>query len=105
MQAATPNMKHATPEPFVPPPLVNQPLILAAGLAFLLVANLGPILIGVTALALSIFLPYCYRTTDYPEERRRLYHEFQQRSDPLIKKVLSVPDEVNLEERYWINSR
>jgi arginyl-tRNA--protein-N-Asp/Glu arginylyltransferase len=59
----------------------------------------------VTSFFLSVFIPYCFRTTDHPEERRRLYREYQKTQHPMIQKVLSVPDFVQLEEKYWINSR
>lgn len=98
-------MKHSTPEPFSPPPLVHQSVVIAAGIIFFLLGSVGPVLIGFATFVLSFVIPYCFRTIDHPEERRRLYHEFKQRSDPMIQKVLSVPDEVELAERYWINSR
>ena len=99
------SMKISTPEPFVPPPRISQVAVIAAGFAVTLLGSAWPIVVLIIAFLLSLFIPYCFRTTDHPEERRRLYHEYVQTPHPMIQKVLAVPEYVNLEERYWINSR
>lgn len=95
----------SSPEPFVPPPVLKQHYVLALGFGFFLLASLSTTLALVVAFSLSLVIPYCFRTTDHPEERRRLYREFIKRPDALIRKVTAIPDYVNLEERLWVNSR
>ena len=99
------SMKISTPEPFVHPPQISQVAVIAAGFAVTLLGSSWPIVVLVIAFLMSLFIPYCFRTTDHPEERRRLYQEYVQTPHPMIQKVLAVPEYVNLEERYWINSR
>jgi hypothetical protein len=98
-------MQTSTPEPFVPPPRVSQLPVLAAGFAIYLFGNVWPSVILVSAIFLSFFIPYCFRTTDHPEVRRRLYREYEKTKHPMIQKVLAIPDNVDLTEKYWINSR
>jgi hypothetical protein len=99
-------MNTATPEPFVPPPMISQHTVLVAGFAVILqLTSLWTTILLATVVGISKFIPYCFRTTDRADERRRLYDEFIRRPDPLIQKVVTVPDYVHLEERYWINSR
>jgi len=97
----------AVPEPFVPPPSVSSFLIVSLGFALVPVLSswIWPVLLVAIVLGIAAMAPYCFRTTDHAVERRRLYGEFVLRQDPLIQKVLAVPDYVNVEERYWINSR
>lgn len=99
-------MNAATPEPFVPPPMISQHNVLVVGFAVILhLTSLWTAILLAAVVGISTFIPYCFRTTDQADERRRLYDEFILRPDQLIQKVVTVPDYVHLQERYWKNSR
>jgi pimeloyl-ACP methyl ester carboxylesterase len=88
--------------PSKPKPLVAASTILYIGTTAFTLAYVWPPLLLVVALFFSITVPYSFRINDSGEARRRLWNEFLKRDDlPVALKC----QDVELEERYWINSR
>jgi hypothetical protein len=99
------NSTRKTPlEPYEPPPVVSQSLILTVGFVLFLLAYIWPPLILLVAYLVSRLIPYSFRLSDDASVRRRDYHTFLQTAD-LPLSLRQVPDDVVLEERYWQNSR
>ena len=91
-------------EPYEPPPVVSQSLILTIGFVLFLLAQIWPPLILLVAYVLSRLIPYSFRISDDAHVRRREYHTFLQNAD-LPLSLRQVPDDIVLEESYWQNSR
>ena len=91
-------------EPYVPPPIVSQSIILTAGFILFLLAYLWPPLVLLVSYVVSLVIPYCFRLSDDSSVRRRAYHTFIHTAD-LPPSLRQVPDDIILEEGYWQNSR
>jgi hypothetical protein len=89
---------------FVPPPLISKSAILTVGFGLFLLAYLWPPFILLLAYVASLFVPYAFRKTDEAHTRRVLYAEFMK--NPKVPFELKrPPDDIILNEQYWVNSR
>ena len=76
--------------------------ILAAGVLSFLAASLWPPILLIFSIILALTAPKLFFENDCPEGRRRLYKLFLERDD--LPEAIKCND-VDLEERYWTNSR
>ncbi|KAL7520644.1 hypothetical protein ACHAWX_005361 [Stephanocyclus meneghinianus] len=91
-----------TPAATVPKPRIAPSAIISIGITSFILASVWPPLLLVVAVFLSFSIPYSFRVNDTGEARRRLWNEFLMRKD--LPEALKCRD-VDLEERYWVNSR
>jgi hypothetical protein len=89
---------------YVADPLVGPSEILIAGFVLFGLALVWPPLILVGAYLISKLVPYCYRVTDDSSKRRQLLTKFE-KEDQVSAHLRIIPSDVNIEQKYWINSR
>jgi hypothetical protein len=89
---------------YVADPLVGPTEILMAGFVLFGLALVWPPLILVCAYLISKLVPYCYRVTDDSSRRRQLLTKFE-KEDHVSAHLRVIPTDVNMEQKYWTNSR
>jgi hypothetical protein len=89
---------------YVAPPLVGPTEILIAGSVLFGLALVWPPLILLVAYLISKLVPYCYRVTDDASKRRQLITKFE-KEDQVSAHLRVIPPDVNIEQKYWTNSR
>jgi hypothetical protein len=91
-------------EPYEPAPLVSRSTILLLGFGLYGLAIIWAPLILVMAFFASMFIPYCFRENDNAETRRKLFAEFSKEPD-LPLDFRRTPEDILLEESFWVNQR
>lgn len=91
-------------QPYEPPPVVSQSIVLAIGFFLFILASLWPPLILLVAYVASKLIPYSFRINDDASRRRQLFQEFSN-DDEFPETLKQFPSHLCLEESYWINSR
>lgn len=100
-EAVAPRWKNV----YQPAPIVEQSIVLAAGLAIVALAYLWPPLLLLVAYLASKIVPYSFRTNDEGSSRRKLYREFCNEAEDLPERFANIRDYVNYTEGYWVNRR
>jgi hypothetical protein len=107
MKEATDDLKEefiSRDDTYVSDPLVGPTEILIVGFVLFGLALIWPPLILVCAYLLSKLVPYCYRVTDDASRRRQLLTKFE-KEDQVSAHLRVIPTDVNIEQKYWTNSR
>jgi hypothetical protein len=87
-----------------PEPSIERSTVLVAGVCVFVLAMIWPPLILVVTYLLSVLLPYSFRKNDDATARRKLLDKFE-KEDTLSDPLREIPDDVNLTDGYWTNSR
>ncbi len=89
---------------YEPPPLFSTTLVFVFGAVIVLLANIWTPLALLFVWCAARLQRYFFRVNDDPTARRRLLKEFQ-RKDQLTAPLRHIPNEVKVEEAYWVNRR
>lgn len=91
-------------EPYEPNPLISRSTILFLGFGLYGLTFIWAPLLLVMAFLASMLVPYCFRENDNAETRRKLFAEFSRELD-LPSDFRRTPDDILLEESFWVNAR
>lgn len=89
---------------YEPDPVIDQYSILGLGFFLFCLSIIWPPLILFFAYIASKIIPYSFRTNDCPANRRKLFADFLKQDD-LPKSFQNVPDDVDIQDSYWVNER
>jgi hypothetical protein len=96
--------KFTRDDSYVSPPKVSKSTILLLGFFLFGLALVWPPLILLFTYLASVIIPYSYRDNDDPSTRRQLLLKFE-KEDRASDGLRKLPDDVCLEDDYWVNKR
>ena len=96
--------KRCQVQTYEPPPLFSTTAVFVFGATIVLLSNIWSPLALVFVWCTARLQRYFFRVNDEPTARRRLLKEFQ-RKDQLTAPLRQVPNDIKVEEAYWVNRR
>jgi len=87
-----------------PKPLIERSTVFMVGFVIFVLAIIWPPLILLVTYMASILMPYSFRVNDSAVARRKLLDKFE-KEDTISASMREIPDNVNIVNGYWTNSR
>lgn len=103
-QPSATSRKRCQVQTYEPPPLFSTTVVFVFGVTIVVLSNIWTPLALVFVWCAARLQRYFFRVNDDPTTRRRLLKEFQ-RKDQLTAPLRQVPDDIKVEEAYWVNRR
>ena len=103
-QPSATSRKRRQVQTYEPPPLFSTTVVFVFGATIVLLSNIWTPLALVFVWCAARLQRYLFRINDEPTARRTLLKEFQ-RKDQLTAPLRQIPNDIKVEEAYWVNRR